>query len=727
MAKCNEAFVFGVMENHPESYNYAKNMIHELELRRVRNFAVSLPENMQSFLESALMAREKGQPLENVKFSSGDGFEVDASSISGIVGLAAAASERWMSINCVGAPVTMERVQRKKALLDEADLLPPRERVDRIAEINSEDYKHEANRISQMPGKAILLTGVLNVGGKGATAERLRKMGIDATGVVISPESGRSALGDDETIRMMEAVRSQSPQPTAVVVSGEAGSVSPEKLASQLNGWIGEAESVTQRAREKVSQILRSLSIPKIRGDARRLDLQAKKEPSQIEETPAKGIEATQWEKLGSISNMVDDVTFMWFVSTRASSSPFSSNGVSVYGFGDQGGFDPDDPDKTDDEKGARSRAELAKREMERTLSLNPKTVTAVVEVLFRQEKKEERLKEDEVQSIIDQAGLDNEGAHLVRSVSSIHADPYEGQKLPPGAEDRSVCLYRNQEDRVNRWKAFQGLPAIDKLHYMGGSIQRISDLVGAGQSNKEVDEEAAYFALWEAQRDGADKAPGQGVDEKKHTSGNTSFAEDVAFMWNVAHRVNNGKVSPAAGFKYGASGEDQWRSDERGMKVWNEFMKHKGLWEAQAPLDYVLRCQERIGFRYGEKVIDAVLDRWNLNPESKKFVKDVASAHAGISSMEGNEENFKKRWEQFSALSSKEKASHLGGATLRITKNVDEFIQRRKQELSGRGGGGSRGSAQARGGDKPLKRGASEKSRMETFIGDLKFSLTGK
>jgi hypothetical protein len=303
MAKCNKAYVFGVMSHHPDSYDYAQKVTHWMSQKGVRHFALPFPENMQSFMEDAIAAHRAGEPLGNIKFSSGDGFNTDADTLSKIVGLASVASERGMSVHCVGTPASMERKQRRKALLDEADQLPSRARADKIAEINSEDYKHEANRISQLEGKTMLLTGVLNVGGGGQSLARLREMGIDAEGIVLSPESGRTPASNAVGRRYIEVVQSQNPKPAVVGVSGKDKTVSPEQLADQLVGNSGKAGNMMSKMSERVSQILGSFSLGDggrtvTQGNFRDVEETSVSKLPQIGESPAGTLDISQQSKI---------------------------------------------------------------------------------------------------------------------------------------------------------------------------------------------------------------------------------------------------------------------------------------------------------------------------------------------------------------------------------------------------------------------------------------------
>ncbi len=315
MKRDGQVFVFGVAADMQESRDYAKGVVAELRKRGVENFATSLPENMQSFFEDAVRARGEGRLLDNIKFSNGDGFDVHATSLAGIVDLAAEASKGGMTIHCVGAPISMKRAEGLM-LLAEAENLPPQDRAGRIAEVNAEEYQHQADRVSQISGGTVLFTGVLNVGGRGATTERLREMGIEATGTVIFPRSGRGEGYEEETRRAEEVARFQNPGPESVVLVGEAGTVPPSTLVGKLADKSGNPENIMTRMSERVSQMLSSIGFPKKDGERAAVDSRdgLSSAPSQLPQrggVPARGREVSSGAAYGgevNANNKIEEV-----------------------------------------------------------------------------------------------------------------------------------------------------------------------------------------------------------------------------------------------------------------------------------------------------------------------------------------------------------------------------------------------------------------------------------
>lgn len=189
MDKGGNVFVFGEIHGGQGNRDYMKGALTELHAKGVRNFAIELPEDAQEAFSSTLA------PSGN-EHAGGEGVihARNGARLSGFgdyVALAAHARGLGMEVHCVDAPRDpkgreVERIGRMDRKVNQGQISSERY-VQEIQGQFQRRNEHMAEKVSQLQGDTVLVTGMFHTGGKGSVEEKLRERGMSVVAVDLYP------------------------------------------------------------------------------------------------------------------------------------------------------------------------------------------------------------------------------------------------------------------------------------------------------------------------------------------------------------------------------------------------------------------------------------------------------------------------------------------------------------------------------------------------------------
>lgn len=255
MDKNAQVFVFGEIHGADGNYEYMKNALTSLREKGVRNFAMELPADAQDAFSSALGSRQSKNDARDGAIRAENGAKL--SGLGDYIGLAAHARALGMEVHCVDAPrdpngSEMERIARMDSKINQGKISGERY-VEEVQKQFSRRNSHMADKVSQLQGNTVLLTGMFHTGGRGSVEENLRKRGMDVVSVDLYPQ------GNNPTVELFE--RNENPTVDLKVKALSEGP-SATDINSMINKLRGKSEMVNAELKPSAGPLSRGHQIP---------------------------------------------------------------------------------------------------------------------------------------------------------------------------------------------------------------------------------------------------------------------------------------------------------------------------------------------------------------------------------------------------------------------------------------------------------------------------------
>lgn len=265
MDKNAQVFVFGEIHGAEGNYEYMKSTLTSLREKGVRNFAMELPADAQDAFSSTLGSHQNKNASRDGAIHAENGAKL--SGLGDYIGLAAHARALGMEVHCVDAPrdpngSEMDRIARMDSKINQGKISGERY-VEEVQKQFSRRNNHMADKVSQLQGNTVLLTGMFHTGGRGSIEENLRKRGMDVVSVDLYPQ------GNNPTVELFE--RNENP-----TVDLKVKTLSEGPSATDINSMIsklrGKAEMGNAGLKSNAGPLRRGHQPPFVQANIRRAE-----------------------------------------------------------------------------------------------------------------------------------------------------------------------------------------------------------------------------------------------------------------------------------------------------------------------------------------------------------------------------------------------------------------------------------------------------------------------
>jgi uncharacterized UPF0146 family protein len=261
MDQKGQVFVFGEIHGAEGNVEYLKGALTKLSERGVKNFAIELPEDAQDAFSSKLAQGAQGGAVAGV-FHAKNGAQIGG--VGDYLILASHARRLGMDIHCVDAPRCpeggeVERIAQSDRRFGQG-LISEDRYVSEVQGQFERRNKHMAEKVSQIGGGTVLVTGMFHTGGEGSVEQRLRERGMDVVTVDLYPQ------GKNPTVDIFE--RNESPQVDIKVKNAHSGPSNSdiEGMIGRLRGGIGGGHSKAEQEPTELEGVEVRRAIPLRRG-----------------------------------------------------------------------------------------------------------------------------------------------------------------------------------------------------------------------------------------------------------------------------------------------------------------------------------------------------------------------------------------------------------------------------------------------------------------------------
>lgn len=253
MEKNGQVFVFGEIHGAEGNYEYMKSALTSLRERGVRNFAIELPEDAQEAFSSTLSPKRGEEQVGGGVIHARNGAKL--SGFGDYIGLASHARTLGMEVHCVDAPRDprgreVERIGKVDEKINKGKISEERY-VEEVQKQFLRRNDHMAEKVSQLKGDTVLVTGMFHTGGRGSVEEKLRERGVSVVAVDMYPQ------GHNPTADIFE--RNETP-PADLKVRTHGGGPSSTDINSMISRLRGKDGATPHRGEVETKPLHRGSS-----------------------------------------------------------------------------------------------------------------------------------------------------------------------------------------------------------------------------------------------------------------------------------------------------------------------------------------------------------------------------------------------------------------------------------------------------------------------------------